>query len=420
MTETIRSIDVAAHGAADDAVDVAIVGGGLVGASLALGLRDTPLRVALIEAASPPSGEARWDERCIALNHASHRIFDALGVWSALAPHATPIRSTHISERGRFGVARFAASEAGLEALGYNLPVRVLGETLLRRAAALPNVTMLCPAALQALEPGGDANALSLHLDGERRVRARLVVAADGMDSAVRRQLGIDAERRDYEQSAIVTAVRVTRPSDGCAYERFTPDGPIALLPKPGDACSLVWTTPAESLRERLAWSDEEFLAQAQAAFGERLGRFTALGRRQSWPLSRVVSARLTAPRTVFVGNAAQSLHPVAAQGFNLGLRDVATLAERLAAQVREPGDADPGAAALLAEYETLRGRDRLRTADFTDQLVRLFSNRVPGLRGLRHLGLLALDLAPPLKDAMLWQNLGYGGGAPRMAREPA
>ena len=391
-------------------VDVAIVGGGLVGASLALGLARSPLRIALIEAALPPATEPQWDERCIALNHASYRVFEALGVWPELSALATPITSTHISERGRFGVARFTATEAGLAALGHNIPVRALGEVLLQRAAALPQVQLRCPARLRAMQPIADG--IRLQLEGGADLSARLVVAADGMNSAVRAQLGIAAERLDYAQSAIVTAVRVTRPFPGCAYERFTPEGPIALLPKPNDACSLVWTTPAAQLGERLGWTDELFLRHAQDTFGERLGRFTQLGRRQSWPLMRVMSEQLTAPRVVFVGNAAQSLHPVAAQGFNLGLRDVATLAELLLAQAGDPGDG-----ALLATYAERRHEDRRRIADFTDRLVRLFSNRVPGLRGLRHLGLLALDLAPPLKEAMLWQNLGLGSGTPLVAR---
>jgi len=391
-------------------VDLAIVGGGLVGASLALGLAKSPLRIALIEAAPPPASQPQWDERCIALNHASQLVFESLGVWPELAELAVPITSTHISERGRFGVARFAAADAGLDALGYNIPVRALGEMLLQRAAALPRVELRCPARLQAMQPIDDG--VRLQLDQGRQLSARLVVAADGMNSAVRDLLGIAAERLDYAQSAIVTAVRVTRPNPGCAYERFTPEGPIALLPKPNDACSLVWTTPAASLSERLAWADEMFMQQAQDAFGERLGRFTQLGRRQSWPLMRVMSEQLTAPRVVFVGNAAQSLHPVAAQGFNLGLRDVATLAELLVERPSDPGDS-----ALLAAYAERRHEDRRRVADFTDRLVRLFSNRVPGLRGLRHLGLLALDLAPPLKEAMLWQNLGLGSGAPDATR---
>jgi 2-octaprenyl-6-methoxyphenol hydroxylase len=387
--------------------DVIIVGGGLVGASLALALSKGRHRVALLEAAAPPSGVPSWDERCIALNAASQAIFSALGAWEELAPAAEPILSTHISERGRFGVARFTAEEAGLPALGYNIPVRYLGSTLWRLAQGTA-AELLCPARLSGLRLQGEG--AELELEGGQRLSAKLVVAADGAHSAVRAMLGIGHESRDYEQSAIVTAVRPSRPHQGCAYERFTPDGPIALLPKPEGACSLVWTVPARQVDAMLAWSDAEFLAAAEDTFGERLGRFSALGRRNAHPLSRVMSERLTLPRVLFAGNAAQSLHPVAAQGFNLGLRDVAAIAEALQ-------DAqDPGAASLLRDYENGRQADRERVSQFTDRLVRTFSNRLPGFAALRHLGLLAMDLTPPLKQAVMWQNLGYGH-APRLAR---
>ncbi|MEQ1440420.1 2-octaprenyl-6-methoxyphenyl hydroxylase [Fontimonas sp. SYSU GA230001] len=395
-------------------VDVAIVGGGLVGAAVAHGLAGTPLSVALIEPAPPAAGAADWDERCIAVNQASYRILQALGVWPELSRVSAPIVSTHISERGRFGVARFTAAEAGLEALGYNVPIRRIGEVLWQALVRAGRSQLLAPASLSGIGLTETHAVLSLH-DG-RRLRARLVVAADGMHSPLRGWLGIAAQTRDYAQSAIVTAVRTARPHRGCAYERFTPDGPIALLPKPWAAeenvCSLVWTTPRSGLESRMQCADAEFLAAAQDAFGERLGRFTELGRRQAFPLSRVMAAELSAPRVVFVGNAAQSLHPVAAQGFNLGLRDAATLCELLAVSA---GDA--GAPELLRRYVELRAPDRSRTAEFTDGLVRLFSNRVPGLRGLRHLGLLALDLAPPLREAVMWQNLGFGGYTPSAAR---
>ncbi|HSW13683.1 MAG TPA: 2-octaprenyl-6-methoxyphenyl hydroxylase [Solimonas sp.] len=388
--------------------DVAIVGGGLVGASLALALSGGRHRVALVEAAAPPAAAPSWDERCIALNHASHSIFAALGVWDELAPAAEPIISTHISERGRFGVARFTAAEAGLPALGHNIPVRHLGSVLWQRAQA-SGTTLFCPARLASLQLQGDR--VRLQLEGGAELSARLVVAADGAMSAVRGMLGIGHEQRDYEQSAIVTALRLARPHAGCAYERFTPDGPIAVLPKPDNACSLVWTVPAGQVQAMLDCSDEEFLAQAQDTFGERLGRFTVLGRRNAHPLSRVLSERLTVPRVLFAGNAAQSLHPVAAQGFNLGLRDVAAVAEAL-----QSAD-DAGAPELLRAYEQARQADRERVAQFTDRLVRTFSNRLPGFAALRHLGLLAMDLTPPLKQAVLWQNLGYGS-APQLARD--
>jgi len=396
--------------------DVAIVGGGLVGASLAVGLAGSGRRVALIEAAAPPTSAPSWDERCIAINHASRQIFSGLGVWQAMESAAAPILSTHISEQGRFGVARFTAEEAALDALGHNVPLRVIGQTLWARMLELGTTTLHCPAQLQGLAVGNEDAELKL-ADGTI-LRSKLVIAADGAGSRVRELLGIGSQRRDYEQSAIVTAVRTSRSHRGCAYERFTPDGPIALLPKNGGdgleatTCSLVWTTPAEVLETRLGWSDEQFIAEAERAFGERLGRFTELGRRVAHPLSRVLSEQLQAPRVLFIGNAAQTLHPVAAQGFNLGLRDVAT-----AIEVLQGAGEDCGSAALLDDYATRRRGDRERIAGFTDHLVRLFSNRVPGLRGLRHLGLLALDLTPPLKQTVMWQSLGFGGATPRLAR---
>jgi len=385
--------------------DLAIIGGGLVGASLAVALAESPLRVALIEAAAPPASTPAWDERCIALNDASRQIFARYGVWEALRGDAAPITATHISERGRFGTARFAAAEAGLAALGYNVPLRAIGAALLARMAQLPNLTLLQPARLSALQAGAEAVSLSLESAGATQtISARLVAAADGARSAVRDLLGIAAERRDYAQHAIVSAVLLSRPHQGVAYERFTPDGPIALIPKPDQAASLVWTLPDGELEVRMALSDADYLALAQDSFGGRLGRFTALGRRWAHPLARVLSGSLTAPRTVFIGNAAQSLHPVAAQGFNLGLRDVATLAGEIA------GVSDPGAAAVLDAYAELRQRDRGRVSDFTDLMVRTFSNRLPFLSQARHWGLVAVELAPPLRQALLRQHLGHLG----------
>ena len=388
--------------------DVVIVGGGLVGASLAVALAPLSLRVALIEAAPPPQTGASWDERCIAINDGSHRIFAQLGVWPALVAAAAPITSTHISERGRFGVARFSAEDAGLDALGYNIPIRHLGQQLWL-AAQQTATQLICPARLASLQLSADDVVLTL--DDGATLRTRLVVAADGAQSAVRTQLAIEASTQDYQQSAIVTAIRPSRPHRGVAYERFMPGGPIAVLPKPENACSLVWTVPRSQVDALLALSDAEFLAQAHDAFGERLGVFRELGRRSAYPLTRVMTAQLTAPRVIFAGNAAQALHPVAAQGFNLGLRDVAAVADVL------KGFADVGAAAVLADYESRRHADRERIAGFTDRLVRTFSNRVPGLRGLRHLGLLALDLTPPLKQAVMRQNLGLAGAAQAQRR---
>lgn len=400
----------------EHAVDIAIVGGGLVGASLAVALANTQLKLALIDAVAPPVSAPSWDERCIALNDGSRRIFQNLGVWDALLPQAQPILSTHISERGRFGVARFTAAETGLAALGYNTPLRVIGHTLLMAAQTRlqAHLQWLCPARVTGLTL--DARGAKLTLDDGRMVSAKLVVAADGASSALRGLLGFAAEVRDYQQSAIVTAVRVQRDPAGVAYERFTPQGPFAVLPKPrlaedvaaGHPCSLIWTLPTAAAEALHALSESEFIAAAQGTFGERLGCFHSIGKRIVYPLQRTVSETLSAPRVVFCGNAAQSLHPVAAQGFNLGLRDVAALAARLKEAAAK--DANLGDTSLLADYAASRADDRRRTADFTDQLVRLFSNRLPVISSLRHLGLLAMDLVPPVKDVVLRQNLGHRG----------
>lgn len=397
-------------------VDVAIVGGGLVGVSLAVALAHTQLKFALIEAAAPPASTPTWDERCIALNDGSRRIFTEMGVWDALAPHAQTILSTHISERGRFGMARFTAAEARLDALGYNTPLRVVGATLMAQAQERlqAHLQWLCPARVTGLTM--EPRRARLLLDDGRTVSARLVVAADGASSSLRSLLGFNAEVRDYQQCALVTAVRVQRDPLGVAYERFTPDGPFAVLPKPrlvddtaaGHACSLIWTLPPARAEDLQSMTDAEFIAAAQHTFGERLGRFLTVGKRIAYPLQRTVSETLTAPRVVFCGNAAQSLHPVAAQGFNLGLRDVQVLAARLTEAAAQ--DADIGADTLLVDYVASRADDRRQTANFTDQLVRVFSNQLPLLSSVRHLGLLAMDLVPPAKDAVLRQNLGHRG----------
>jgi 2-octaprenyl-6-methoxyphenol hydroxylase len=390
-------------------VDIVVVGGGLVGASLAVALAPSGRRIALVEVAAPPRSAPAWDERTIALNVASQRIYERLGLWPRLQPETTPILSTHISERGHFGVTRFTAQEAGEAALGWNVPVRAVGAALWDAVQALPNVTVVCPARVTALSVSDTTAELSG--DGFAPLRARLVVACDGAQSAIRTLLGIGAQERDYGQTAIVGAVRAERPHQGVAYERFTPDGPIAVLPRL-DRCALVWTVPTEKATRLLALSDAGFLAYLQDEFGHRLGRFLETGRRNGHPLTRVLSDQLTAPRVIFAGNAAQTLHPIAAQGFNLGLRDVATVAE-LAAPA-----ADPGAPDVLQHYERRRRDERDTVSGFTDRLVRIFSNALPGLRSARHLGLLALDLLPPVKDAVMRQNLGFAGGTPALARK--
>jgi 2-octaprenyl-6-methoxyphenol hydroxylase len=399
--------------------DILIVGGGLVGASLACALAPRGLRIAVIEAVPFASDrQPSYDERTLALAYGSRRIFDGLGVWGEIERlGATPIRRIHISDRGRFGFTRLAASDLGREALGYVVETRVLGAALLKALSGHANVTLLCPARMQRLEMSGAERATLTveHADGERALSARLVVGADGADSAVRAAAGIAAERVEYGMSAVVTTVTPGRAHEGTAYERFTDSGPLALLPMTQNRCAVVWSTRAEEVETILGWSDEEFLARLQERFGDRLGRLTRLGRRVAYPLRLTRIAEHVRPRLALIGNAAHTVHPVAGQGFNLGLRDVAALAEVLADAVRR-GE-DPGALEVLRRYADWRVRDNRVTQGFTHSLIRIFANDIVPLALVRNLGLVAVDLLPPLKRAFVRVTSGLSGRLPRLAR---
>ncbi len=398
--------------------DLAIVGGGLVGASLAAALRNTPLRVALIEAYAPDSAaQPSFDERTTALGNASRRVFEALDIWPALSAAAASITHIHVSDAGRFGFSRLSASEFGQEALGYVVPNRVLGRALWDALRSSSSITAFMPARLRAL--GIEPSQARLELEtasGAMQLSARLVIAADGAHSLVREAAGLSATVDDYRQVAIVASLRTDQPNDGVAYERFTSAGPMALLPLnfAGEACwrTLVWAARPDDATRLMQLGDEAFLAEWQQAFGWRAGRALQLGRRARYPLALSRSERCTAPRIALLGNAAQSLHPVAGQGFNLGLRDAAELTDLLA-QHHE----DPGSDALLAQYAAQRAADRDGVVAFTDTLVRMFSTDHPVAAAGRDLGLLLFDLLPPAKRALSRVSLGFGARTPRLAR---
>ena len=406
-------------------VDLAIVGGGMVGACLALALAE-PLaaagrRLLLLESAPPDSGRSpSFDGRTTALSNGSRRILDALGVWDAVAAEAAPITRIHVSDRGRFGAARLDAAEQGLAAMGYVMPNRVLGAALWSRLSAHPGVQLRAPVRVTGVEADGEVSRLSL--DDGSSLAARLVVAADGAQSLVRQTAGIAATVEDYGQVAVITQVTCDRAHGGAAYERFTVQGPIAVLPLPPSLgtrrVATVWTlTPAEAERVR-ALPEAAFLAELQVAFGWRLGRFTGAGERLAYPLSLVQSTSLTAPRLAIIGNAAQGLHPIAGQGFNLGLRDAVTLAECVVdALAGDPFAADPGAPAVLERYARWRADDRRLLVRFTDGLVKLFGAGSSAFGVARGLGLSLFDLLPPAKAALSTLSTVVGTDHPRLAR---
>ncbi len=400
---------------------IAIVGGGMVGASLAAALAPLGLKISLVEAVAHDSAlQPSFDERTTALSNGSRRILEALGVWPGVEELATPIRKIHVSEKGRFGFARIDAAEQGLTAMGYVVPNRALGAALWSRLRENADIEVYCPAELKRITPG--ERSVVLEVAGAGRadavIETKLVVAADGAQSAVRGAFGIDAESRDYEQTAVITTVLPQRFHDNVAFERFTDSGPLALLPLEGGRCTLVLTLSRATAQAAMAWSDGEFLAEVQRRFGFRLGRFLKVGRRVSYPLMLTRAVRTSTGRCAIIGNAAQGLHPVAGMGFNLGLRDVASLAELIADRRSEP-NFDPGASSLLADYDAWRAADRGGVIAFTDGLVRMFANPASTVQLLRNVGLLVFDLLPPAKAALSRLSTGAGGGGrvPKLAR---
>lgn len=387
--------------------DVLIVGGGLVGSSLACALDAIGLRAVLIEAAPARRVARSWDERHFVLTRTSIEALDRLGVWTLARTESQPVRAVHVTGVGDFGSVRLEAARYGLEAFGATLPARVLGESLAARVDSLPLVAVES-GRLTGLDATDDAVRATVDTDGaQRNINARLVVGADGTDSAVRRLHGIDVDRFDYEQTAIVSVVALGKPHDGMAHERMTATGPLALLPLTGDRAGLVWALPTAAADHHLALDDAAFLAAVQQLFGYRLGRFARIGHRQPWPLARQLATRLVAPRTVLVGNAAQTIHPVGAQGFNLGLRDVVALASRLAT-----AGGDPGAAGLLAAHAANRTADRERTVAWTESLLRGFARTGPGSRLARSAALLGLDAQTGLKRDLAFALMGHRDGA--------
>jgi 2-octaprenyl-6-methoxyphenol hydroxylase len=400
--------------------DVAIVGGGLAGSALACALAATPLRVALLEARDPRKLEQpSFDARATALANGSQRVLDTLGVWDDVAAQATPITCIHVSERGRFGAARILATDEGVPALGYLVENRVLGEGLWQAIDRESNVTVIAPTTLESIATLPDA--VEFHAASGRRaqtIRARLAVAADGFNSRVRDELGIGALEDDYAQSAVILNCRTEIAHAGRAFERFTPSGPIAILPLTLGRVAVVWTLSTREAERVMQLDDAAFGKALQQAFGYRLGRVLEVGRRATYPLRRLRSSNLTGPRAALVGSAAVNVHPVAGQGFNLALRDVAVLAEVVSDELLAAGcDADPGSSGVLERYATWRLDDQRRVASFTHGLIKFFGIASPPLAVTRGVALMAFDLLPGAKAALARHTMGLSGRLSRLAR---
>jgi 2-octaprenyl-6-methoxyphenol hydroxylase len=393
---------------------ILIVGGGLVGASLAIALDHAGLPAILVEAAAPRvDDQPSYDERNLALARATVNGLASIGVWEFAQDKATPITHIHTSRAGDFGSVRMDAAAEGVDALGWTLPARELGAALLRRLDRCRLLTRLAPARVEGIETTEGGWLVTVSTNGEaRQIATPLLVGADGTQSGIRAQLGIGTREHDYEQALFVSTMLPERDPRGRAFERFTDDGPVAVLPLADRRVGVVLTVALAEADAVAAMDDTGFAAFAQERFGWRLGRLSRPGKRAPYPIRRVAADRLVSDRAVLVGNAAQTVHPIGAQGFNLGLRDALTLAELVAAS------ADPGAPEMLSKYAARRAADRDGTMLMSHGLVQLACLNQPFLGPLRSLAMLALDRVPPLRHALSRRGMGFRPHAPLAVRE--
>ena len=408
--------------------DLIIIGGGLVGASLACALSqaESSLRIAIVEAFPFKSDDTEYqpafDARSVALSYTSKQVFEGIGLWSSINKlGVAAIKKIHISDRGHAGITRLNAEDENIDALGYVVETRVIGKALFDTLKKQKNITLIAPAKLKDFDLTTEKASARIEIDGKDKfLTAKLLVAADGDDSVVRRLSGVRIRSREYDQAAVIANIATDQPHNNRAFERFTDSGPLALLPMAAtqdekNRYSLVWTINRSEQEEMMSWDDKTFLLKLKERFGERAGHFLQVSQRHAYPLSLMRAREHVRERLAIIGNAAHTLHPVAGQGFNLGLRDVAALSQVIIDTLHE--NKDIGELSHLKLYADWRRRDHIQTAMATDGLVRLFSNNFLPLAALRNLGLLVVDLVPPLKKVFARHAMGFVGKLPRLAR---
>ena len=398
--------------------DVAIVGGGLVGGSLACALAPLGLKIALVEAVPfRASSQPSYDDRTLALSASSCQILKGLGIWPLLEDNATPIREIQVRELERPGRVILTPGELGLDCFGHVVEAREFGAAVTGILPNLENLDILCPASIISLELGEDAARIVLDNEGVRdQIEARLVVGADGAHSFIRESMGIETERHDYQQTAVICNITPEEAHQGRAFECFTPSGPFAVMPHIRGRCGLIWCVHTDDASALLDLPEREFLRGAHDRFGDMLGDFIKMGRRSSYPLRLVRAREDIRPGVVILGNAAHAIHPVGAQGFNLGLRDAAVLAEVLYNEISSGNEQDIGSIEVLKRYSEWRAPDQQGTIAQSDGLARMFANPSLLAAAVRTAGLFAHALLPPLRRQLAVQAMGFRGKVPRLA----
>lgn len=396
--------------------EVIIVGGGMVGLSLALMLAKQQISVKLLEAIQYPNYDdenlapyhSSFDARNSALSRRSVQIYQELGLWDALQEHAVPILEVNITEQGSFGKARLLAAQEKVESFGQVIENAWLGRVLLSQVKKEPLIELIDGVQVSSLTQDEQQVYIEAQRGNETlKLQSKLVVAADGRDSFCRKALGIGASEHDYDQVAIVTTVQTSKPHGHVGFERFSPLGPLALLPLPGEyRRSVVWPVPKGTEGEWLGEeNDQHFLDALQETYGDRAGKFQKTGKRFSFPLSQVLAEKQAVGRVVLMGNAAHTIHPVAGQGFNLCMRDAHVLVRFLTEQINK--NADIGDVAVLQEYEKSRLKDQQRVIKFCDSVVRGFSNQNPVLKLIRNTGLMCFENIPGMKQLVANYAMG-------------
>ncbi len=389
--------------------DLLIVGSGLAGNCLALALKDAGFRIAIIEANTRAQLHASpAGDRALALAAGTVMMLDTLGVWQGIKHAATPIQHIHISDRGHFGKTRLSAQKEHIDALGYVIAARDI-ETYVANLVINAGIDIIAPARVAGLISGDQEICVNIKQnDQSQNLSAKLLVGADGGLSSVRQLLNINQLITDYGQTALITSVKSTIPNNNTAYERFTSSGPLALLPISKNECAVIWTRSHEDADTLMLGREADFLVELQQCFGFKLGELTLIAPRRAFPLSLIRAEQMVAGRAVIIGNAVHQLHPVAGQGFNLGLRDVIQLAEMLIKQHEQ--NKDIGEADFLNAYAVSRKKDHDWTIGFTDTLIKIFANEWLALAAARNIGLTLLDHIPAAKTLLTRHAMGFAG----------